>query len=143
MKKFYRCYQKIFFKNEFITINNNSYWDYLEENETELVVTKLDTWEKAKEFAIKDVHNIYSDFGKSFFKKKEYIKIKQYVWWSDGCYKLFEEDFPNDLHIIHKSYEEVDLKHYTLKEIMDRTSAEDFIEYLKNNGINTCPMINN
>lgn len=142
MKKFYKCYQKIFFNNEFITIDYNSKWYYLEENETELVTTKINTWEKAKEFAIKDEYNIYTAFGKTFFKKKEYVKIRKSDWWSDGYYQLFEEDFPNDLYIIHTDYVEVDLNYYTLKEIMDRTKASDFIEYLKDNGLTTCPMIN-
>lgn len=142
MKKFYRCYQKIFFKNEFTTIDNDSKWHYLEENETELITTKINTWEKAKQFALEDEYNAYACFGKTFFKKKEYVKIRKSSWWSDGYYQLFEEDFPNDLHIIHTDYVEVDLNSYTLKDIMDRTKASDFIEYLKDNGLTNCPMIN-
>lgn len=69
---------------------------------------------------------------KSFFTKKPIIKIS--YWWDDiECYKKFE-------HIsIRKVYREV--THMSLADIMKKIDAERVIQYLKERGLATCPML--
>ena len=143
MKKFYRVYTVVKYQKKDYTINCSSNWAYLDENKIETLITEevLDSWEKLKELAIKDGNNI-TCLNKTFFKKTEYVALRTDYWWSDGFIKIFEKDFSNDLIIRYNDYQEItNSNRYSLKEIMEKTNANDFIEYLKDNGITTCPML--
>ena len=144
MKKFYRVYTVVKYQKKDYTVDCSSGWAYLEEDEIKnfMVEEILDSWEKLKKFAIEDIHGIHTHLNKTFFKKTEYISLRTDFWWSDGYIKIFEKDFTNDLIIRYNDYKEItNLDCYSLKEIMERTSANDFIKYLKDNGITTCPML--
>jgi hypothetical protein len=144
MKKFYIAYTVVEYQKKDYTVDCSSGWVYLEEDEIKNLMVEeiLDSWEKLKKFAIEDIHSIHTYLNKTFFKKTEYVALRTDFWWSDGFIKIFEKDFTNDLIIKYKNYVEVrNLDGYSLKHIMEKTSADDFIEYLKDNGIATCPML--
>lgn len=41
---------------------------------------------------------------------------------------------------LNRSYEEIDTSFYSIQELMKRLSAEDFIQYCKDNGLTVCPI---
>lgn len=70
--------------------------------------------------------------GTTFFRKRPYVKV-EYSWDSVNKYYHFD-------HItIERHYEP--WKYATFKEIIEKTDAEDFIQYLKERGMNTCPIL--
>lgn len=73
--------------------------------------------------------DIYTDT--TFFRKRPYMKI-QYNWDAEERYYGFDT-------IRIEEYMEPWIK-ATLKDIHDYTPADQFIQYLKERGITTCPM---
>lgn len=71
--------------------------------------------------------------GTTFFRKRPYVQV-EYSW--DAVDKYYHFD-----HItIERHYEP--WKYATLQDIMKMTDAEDFIQYLKERGMTTCPILN-
>jgi hypothetical protein len=69
--------------------------------------------------------------GITFFRKRPYVRI-EYSWCQSDDYYNFD-------HItIERRYEP--WTKATLKDIHDYTPADQFIQYLKERGITTCPM---
>lgn len=69
--------------------------------------------------------------GITLFRKRPYVKI-EYSWCNEDEYYNFD-------HITIERHKEP-WTEATLKDIHDYTSADQFIQYLKERGITTCPM---
>ena len=69
--------------------------------------------------------------GTTSFLKRPYVKI-QYSWCEEDTWYNFD-------HITVEHHYEP-WKHATLNDIMEVADAEDFIQYLKERGMNTCPL---
>lgn len=77
---------------------------------------------------------------KTWYRKKEKIGFRLTQWWDDyEDYKwLTKEEFES--YLIYDEFIPLP-ESYSLEEIMRHSSAEDFLKYMKDNGMTTCPMI--
>ena len=74
----------------------------------------------------------YITAGATFFLKRPYVKI-EYSWCTEEVYYNFD-------HITLESRAEP-WENATLKDIHDHSAADQFIQYLKERGITTCPIL--
>lgn len=100
----------------------------LTEDELPLVVEKSYTFQEALTRKWVTPH---ITTGTTFLFKRPYVKI-EYSWCS-------EEEYYNFEHITLERRVEP-WTNATLKDIHDYSSADQFIQYLKERGITTCPM---
>ena len=100
----------------------------LTEDEPSIVIEKSFTFQEAL------VHKWVTPYittGTTFFLKRPYVKI-EYSWCSEDKYYSFER--------ITLERRVEPWNNPTLKDIHDCSTADQFIQYLKERGITTCPM---
>ena len=78
---------------------------------------------------------------KTWYRRKEKIGFRLSSWWDnyEGHKYLTKEEF--DSYIIYDEYKPLDLQYYSLEKLMQHSSADDFMLFMKDNNIATCPMI--
>lgn len=128
--------------DEECTVDYSDYYYYLTEKEVKekSQTRKFYTFDYAKVCA-QDNMEYYMDYKpKTWYRKKEKIGFRLSSWWDDyeGHKYLTEEEF--DSYIIYDEYKPLDLQYYSLEKLMRHSSADDFIQYMKDNKIATCPM---
>ena len=77
---------------------------------------------------------------KTWYRKKEKIGFRLAKWWDDyeGHKWLTKEEFES--YLVYDKFIPL-TESYSLEEIMKHSSADDFIKYMKDRGMTTCPMI--
>lgn len=119
---------------------SNIYY-YLSEEEKEKLtkIKRFYNFEYAKVCAQDSMANYMVYKPKTWYRKKEKICFRLAEWWNDyESYKwLTKEEFKS--YLIYDKF--IPLEDYSLEAIMKYSSAEDFITYMKDKGITTCPMI--
>lgn len=77
---------------------------------------------------------------KTWYRKKEKIGFRLAKWWDDyeGHKWLTKEEFES--YLVYDKFIPLDTS-YSLEDIMKYSSADDFINYMKDRGMTTCPMI--
>ena len=139
MKKIYRTTELFIIDNEEFTVSSGGYFYYLEEEEVKDVEVHFKTWEQLLEFAQKPAsYYIWAD--KTLFKKRDYVRLCLHGNQSYGMRKVYKETF-TPFTLVYERFHEVNLKHYSIKDLMGKMKADDFIDYMKDKGITTCPMI--
>lgn len=82
-------------------------------------------------------HNPYY-FGslKTFWKKRKYINVYSFT---GSCIKIFKEDVKDHILVRCRFYE----FNYQpkMQALMNKLNADEFIDYMKDNGINVCPIL--
>ena len=119
---------------------SNIYY-YLSEEEKEKLtkIRRFYNFEYAKVCAQDSMANYMVYKPKTWYRKKEKICFRLAEWWDDceGHKWLTKEEFKS--YLIYDKF--IPLEDYSLEAIMKYSSAEDFIIYMKDKGITTCPMI--
>ena len=139
MKKIYKTTELFIIGNEEFTISSSGYFYYLEEEEVKDVEVHFKTWEQLLEFAQKSAsYYIWAD--KTLFKQRDYVWLCLHGNQSYGMMKVYKETFA-PFTLVYERFHEVNLKYYSLKELMEKMKADDFIDYMKDRGMTTCPMI--
>ena len=127
-------------EKECVVCYSNTYYYLSEEEKNKLIKTRqFYNFEYAKVCA-QDSMDYYMTYKpKTWYRKKEKIGFRLAEWWDDceGHKWLTKEEFKS--YLIYDKF--IPLEDYSLEEIMKHSSAEDFITYMKNKGITTCPMI--
>ena len=139
MKKIYQTTELFIIGNKEFTVSSSECFYYLEEEKTKDVEVHFKTWEQLLEFAQKPA-SYYIYAGKTFFKKRDYVWLCLEGSQSDGMMKVYKETFA-PFTLVYKRFNEVNLKYYSLKELMEKMKVDDFIDYMKDKGMTTCPMI--
>lgn len=85
-----------------------------------------------QEALTKELPTPYITTGETPFLKRPYVKI-QYSWCDEDTYYNFD-------HITIQRWK-MPWTDATLKDIHDYSTAEQFIQYLKERGITTCPVL--
>lgn len=80
--------------------------------------------------ALEDVLPLGITTDETFFRKRPYVEV-DYSWCDTEKYYNF------DRITVERHYEPWNA---SLKDIMEHSTAEDFIQYLKEQGMNTCPL---
>lgn len=99
---------------------------------------EINDFEYAKVCAQESMSHYISHQSKTLFCKEKLAFRLDTYWCGDGHKWLTKEEFKS--YILYDSYTILKMEHYSLEEIMRHSSAEDFLQYLKDKGI-TCPMI--
>lgn len=125
------------------TVNYSDYYYYLTEEEVKekTQVREFYDFDCAKVGA-QDNMEYYMDYKpKTWYRKKEKIGFRLSSWWDDyeGHKYLAKEEFES--YIIYDEYKPLDLQYYSLEKLMQHSSVDDFMLYMKDNKIATCPMI--
>lgn len=139
MKKIYQTTELFIIGNKEFTVSSGGCFYYLEEEKTKDVEVHFKTWEQLLEFAQKQT-SYYICAGKTFFKKRDYVWLCLEGSQSYGMMKVYKETFA-PFTLVSKRFNEVNLKYYSLKELMEKMKVDDFIDYMKDKGMTTCPMI--
>ena len=118
---------------------SNSYY-YLTEEEVKQKIEKIqiDNFNCAKECAQDSFFMRYAP--KTWYRKKEKIGFRLAQRWDDyeGHKWLTKEEFES--YLVYDKFIPL-TENYSLEEIMKHSSADDFIKYMKDRGMTTCPMI--
>lgn len=114
---------------------------YLTEEEAKEKTTyrEINNFEYAKVCAQESMWHYISYQPKTLFCKEKLAFRLDAYWFGDGHKWLTKEEFKS--YILYDSYTILKMEHYSLEEIMRHSSADDFIKYMKDNGMTTCPMI--
>lgn len=136
MKKFYKKCSLFEINNEKYIINSSNKWSYKEGANIDYI--NFNTWEALYNYA-KNQNSFYITLGETIFRKRKYVYL-----WADEA-NSFKKIYKNTFKpfIYYSNFEE-EIKveeYYSLSEISKKLSAKDFMEYLKDKGITTCPMI--
>lgn len=130
----------------YVTVGNNkdycdtSIWNhirYVEVSETNSTEYTLHTFEEAFA-AVADNHIRNAETSTTLFRNRPTVEIS----WGDigRCKTVLTEKNFRPVYV-KWAWEEVE-KAYSIKSLADLLPAEQFCEYLKDRGINTCPMMN-
>ena len=136
----YRMIAQLNGEKEHIVDYSNSYY-YLTEEEVKakIEVMRFDTFEFAKKCGQDDMGHYLVYKPQTWYRRKEKIGFRLAQWWDDGHKWLTKEEFES--YVLYDKYIPLEVKYYSLEEIMKHSSAEDFIKYMKDRGMTTCPMI--
>lgn len=121
------------------TVNYSDYYYYLTEEEVKekSQVKEFYNFDYAKGCA-QDSMEYYMNYKpKTWYRKKEKIGFRLSDWWEDGHQWLTKEEFES--YLIYDKFIPLTMS-YSLEELMKHSSADDFIQYMKDNKIATCPM---
>lgn len=142
-RKWYR-YKKMVQLNggkECVVDYSNLYY-YLSEEEKEKLtkIRRFYDFEYAKVCAQDSMVHYMVYKPKTWYRKKEKICFRLAACWDDyeGHQWLTKEEFES--YLIYDKFIPLS-ESYSLEEIMRHSSAEDFIKYMKDKGMTTCPMI--
>ncbi len=129
MKKIYCIIRSEYLNGEKLENARHSKWHY-----GELPKIQTQTYTDFDE-----IFNKFGGIGSSIYCDVTFFKKRPYIYgtisWDQGV-KIFKEDF-NEYKIIDR----VNLvEGYTMKHLIEELSADDLIAYLKDNGLNTCPI---
>lgn len=120
---------------------SNLYY-YLSEEEKEKLtkIRRFYDFEYAKVSAQDNMADYMVYKPKTWYRKKEKIGFRLAQWWDDyECHKwLTKEEFES--YLIYDKFIPLP-ESYSLEEIMRHSSAEDFLKYMKDVGMTTCPII--
>lgn len=111
-------------------VGHSKYTIVDEEPETELILDNASFDEVYAYLTQNPLNGLYDDT--TLFKKKPKIQVSYSDAWDAVFYRSF-----NTLSY-KKVYEE--MKNVTMSWLMEHTSADEFIQYLKERGITACPM---
>lgn len=111
-------------------VGHSKYTIVDEELETELILDNASFDEVYAYLTQNPLNGLYDDT--TLFKKKPKIQVDYSDAWDAVFYRSF-----NTLSY-KKVYEE--MKNVTMSWLMEHTSADEFIQYLKERGITACPM---
>lgn len=110
--------------------------DYRDEKYCETkVLCKIDNWKDALEYLKNDML-CNSSVEYTIFKRTPYLHLYNPHNWNYEWIDVKEKEF--ELLEVRLRYIEYPC---SLKELVDLLSANDFIQYLKDRGITTCPML--
>ena len=130
-----RCYVAIGNK-DFCDTSIWNYIRYVEVSETNSTEYTLHTFEEAFA-AVCDNHIRNAETSSTLFRNRPIIEIG----WGD-IYKPRTEIREKNFKPIHVKWEwEEVTKAYTMKDLADLLPADQFCDYLKDRGINSCPMM--
>lgn len=115
-----------------------SFWKhiiYKEEIECENKMRKIDNWEDALEYLKNDMLR-NSSVEYTIFKRTPYLHLYNPKNWNYEWIDVKEKEFKLlEVRIRYIEYP------CSLKDLVDLLSANEFIQYLKDRGISTCPML--
>ena len=123
-----------------VDYSNLYYYLSEEEKEKRTKIRRFYDFEYAKVCAQDSLVHYMVYKPKTWYRKKEKICFRLAEWWDDyeGHKWLTKEEFES--YLIYDKFIPLS-ESYSLEVIMRHSSAEDFIKYMKDKGITTCPMI--
>lgn len=137
----YRTMVQLNGEEECAVCYSNTYY-YLSEKEKEKLtkIRRFYDFEYAKVCAQDSMAHYMVYKPKTWYRKKEKICFRLAEWWDDyeGHQWLTKEEFES--YLIYDKFIPLS-ESYSLEEIMKHSSADDFIKYMKDKGMTTCPMI--
>lgn len=128
MKAIYRKTTENYFNDELVDHHTSFNWHYGEFPE-EIVL---------KEFIVfEEFYKEYGHENKTLFGHKPYVLCASLT--SDVTFgKIGRNDFKS--YKVIDRYKKIDFL-ITINDLVERLSAEDFIEYCKDHGLNVCPLM--
>ena len=140
-RKWYTYRQIIQLNGEEYIVNYSKTYYYLSEEEKEKLTKtrQFYNFEYAKVCAQGSMADYMVYKPKTWYRRKEKIGFRLTQWWEEGHLWLTKEKFKN--YLIYDKFIPLEMSIYSLEEIMKHSSAEDFIKYMKDKGMTTCPMI--
>lgn len=131
MKQLYNYRMLVSINGE--SYRDTSYWDHIKYLEPEKAKTR-----ETEEIPFDEVYNfaegiMNTERGKTFFLKKRYIKFS----FSDDFYPVYVYEKTKSTIKVKEEYLPFSC---SMKNLAELLKAEDFIEYLKDRGITTCPL---
>ncbi len=127
------------------TIDYSNYYYYLTEEEVKekTQLREIHNFEYAKLCSQGSMEHYMDYKPKTWYRKKEKIGFRLSSWWNDyeGHQYLTKEEFKS--YIVYDDFEPLNIDNYSLEDLLKHSSANDFVNYMKDNNIATCPMINN
>lgn len=123
---------------ECIADYSNTYYYLSEREKNELTKTReFYDFEYAKICAQDDMEHYMAYKPKTWYRRKEKIGFRLAKWWSDGHIWLTKEKFES--YLVYDKFTPITIENYSLEELMRNSSANDFMKYIKDNGLNVCP----
>lgn len=143
MKRQWYEYRRIVQLNNSIekTIVTSNRYYYLTEEEVKAntLIIELNTFELVREQALNQFDYYLQYKPKTWYRRKEKIGFRLAECWEDEHKYLTKEEFKN--YVLYDEYSPLIMRCYSLEHLMKHSSANDFIKYMNDNGIITCPMI--
>lgn len=120
-------------------VNYSDYYYYLTEEEVKekTQIREFYDFDYAKVCAQDNMEYYMVYKPKTWYRRKEKIGFRLAEWWDDGHQWLTKEEFES--YLVYDKFIPLTMS-YSLEELMRHSSADDFIQYMKDNKIATCPM---
>ena len=136
----YRTMVRLNGGEECVVDYSNMYYYLSEEEKDKLTkIREFYDFEYAKICAQDSMEHYMVYKPKTWYRRKEKIGFRLAEWWSDGHIWLAKEEFES--YLVYDKFIPITTENYSLEDFMRHSSVDDFMQYMKDKGITTCPMI--
>lgn len=103
---------------------------------------KINSFDSAVKYSQGSFKKYIRHKPKTWYRKKEKLSFRvSAYWWLDSSDSTWFTKETFESYAVYDSYTILDIEHHSLEEIMRHSSAEDFLQYLKDKEITSCPIM--